>query len=124
MLTSGSFGNTTGTKSTCAYHGATQSSAGTQKTMSGEDFTMLLNVLDTGDLELRFHDGRSIKAHSLKLKIASFSGVLQNLIEDVFDDQITGSKRKRADPGSVDHLPILKVSPLAPMHMQALTMDQ
>ena len=92
--------------------------------MSGEDVAMLLNVLDTGDLELRFHDGRSIKAHSQKLKIASFSGVLRNLIEDVLDDQITGSKRKRADPGSVDHLPVLKVSPLAPMHMQASVMDQ
>ena len=80
---------------------------------------MLINVLDTGDLELRFHDGRSIKVHSQKLKIASFSGVLQNLIEDVLDDQITGTKRKKADLGSFDHLPILKVSPLAPMHSRA-----
>ena len=86
--------------------------------MSGEDVAMLLNVLDMGDIELRFHDGRSIKAHSQKLKIASIGGVLQNLIEDVLDDQITGSKRKRADPGSVDHLPILKVSPLAHVHVR------
>ena len=58
---------------------------------------MLHRVLDTGDLELRFHDGRSVKAHSQKLKIASLDGVLNNLIEDVVDDQITGSKRKRTD---------------------------
>ena len=89
-----------------------------------EDVTRLIYVLDTGDLELRFHDGRSIKAHSQKLKIASIDGVLQNLIEDVLGDQITGSKRKRTDPGTVDHLPILKVSPLAPMLMQALTKNQ
>ena len=92
--------------------------------MSGEDFKRLSNVLDTGDLELRFHDGRSIKVHSCKLKIASIGGVLQNLIEDVLEDQITGTKRKRADPGTDDNLSILKVSPLAPMHMQALAMDQ
>ena len=92
--------------------------------MSGEDVAMLLNVLDMGDLELRFHDGSSIKAHSQKLQIASIGGVLQNLIEDVLDDQITGSKRKRLDPGTVYHPPVLKVSPLAPMHMQALAMDQ
>ena len=84
--------------------------------MSGEEFTRLSDVLDMGDLELRFHDGRSIKAHSCKLKIASIGGVLRNLIEDVLDDQITSTKRKRADSGTVDHLPILKVSPLAPMH--------
>ena len=86
--------------------------------MSGEDFTRLNAVLDMGDIELRFHDGRSIKAHSQKLQIASIGGVFQNLIEDVLDDQITGSKRKRADPGSVDHLPILKVSPLAHVHVR------
>ena len=68
--------------------------------------TLLLEALDEGDLEIRFHDGRSTKAHSCKLKLAS-RGVLKNLIED---DQITGSKRKRAaDSGTVD-LPFLKVS--------------
>ena len=74
--------------------------------------TRLGRVLDTGDLELRFHDGRSIKAHSLKLKIASLDGVLHNLIEDVVDDQITGAKRKRSgdcDSDTVANLPCLKV---------------
>jgi hypothetical protein len=71
----------------------------------------LYNALDMGDLELRFHDGRSIKAHSLKLKLASIGGILQNLIDDVLEDQITGSKRKRMDQGTADHLPSLKVSP-------------
>ena len=87
--------------------------------MTDEDDARLSDVLDMGDLELRFHDGRSIKVHSCKLKIASIGGILQTLIEDVLDDQITGSKRKRADSGTVDHLPILKVSPLAPMHSRA-----
>ena len=71
---------------------------------------MLHRVLDTGDLELRFHDNRSIKAHSLKLKIASLDGVLNNLIEDVVDDQITGTKRKRTgDSDTVAYHPYLKV---------------
>ena len=63
-----------------------------------------------GDLELRFHDGRSIKAHSQKLKLAALDGVLCNLIDDVLDDQITNAaaKRKREDPGVVDP-PGLKV---------------
>jgi len=70
------------------------------------DLTLLLEALDEGDLELRFHDGRSTKAHSCKLKLAS-RGVLKNLI---LDEQITGSKRKRTD-SSTDDLPILKVRP-------------
>ena len=69
----------------------------------------LQRVLDTGDLELRFHDGRSIKAHSLKLKLASFDGVLKNLIEDVVDDQITGNKRKRSDSDNIADPPSLAV---------------
>ena len=87
--------------------------------MIDEDVTRLNKVLDMGDLDLRFHDGRSIKVHSCKLKIACIGGVLQNLIEDVLDDQITDSKRKRTDS---DTLPILKVCLLheeAPMHMRS-----
>ena len=71
--------------------------------------TILRRVLDTGDLELRFHDNRSIKAHSLKLKIASLDGVLQNLIEDVVDDQITDNKRKRTEDSGTADLPCLRV---------------
>ena len=71
----------------------------------------LHRVLDTGDLELRFHDGRSIKAHSQKLKIASLDGFLHNLIEDVVDDQIIGMKRKRSeDTENTADLPNLRVS--------------
>ena len=75
----------------------------------------LQRALDTGDLELRFHDGRSIKAHSQKLKLSSLDGFLHNLIEDVLDDQITGCKRKRSadspgtDSNATDDLPNLKV---------------
>ena len=72
--------------------------------------TLLLEALDEGDLEIRFHDGRSTKAHSQKLKLASRGGVLKNLIEDVLDEQITGSKRKRTDSSTVD-ISILNVSP-------------
>jgi hypothetical protein len=73
------------------------------------DMTLLLEALDEGDLEIRFHDGRSTKAHSQKLKLAS-RGVIKNLIEDVLDEQITGSKRKRTDSSTVD-ISILNVSP-------------
>ena len=45
-----------------------------------EGSTRLQNLLDEGDIALLFCDGRSIKAHSLKLKFASHGGVLQNLI--------------------------------------------
>ena len=76
-----------------------------------DNFARLHRVLDTGDLELCFHDGRSIKAHSLKLKIASLDGVLHSLIEDVVDDQITaGNKRKRTgDSDTAADNPCLKV---------------
>ena len=77
-----------------------------------DTLSSLHRVLDTGDLVLRFHDNRSIKAHSLKLKIASLDGVLHNLIEDVVDDQITtGAKRRRmeSDSNAAD-LPSLRVS--------------
>ena len=74
-----------------------------------DNFARLHRVLDTGDLELCFHDGRSIKAHSLKLKIASMDGVLHNLIEDVVDDQITGNKRKRTQESGTADLPNLRV---------------
>ena len=75
-----------------------------------DNLARLHRVLDTGDLELRFHDGRSIKAHSLKLKIASLDGFLHNLIEDVVDDQIIGMKRKRSgDADNTADLPSLTV---------------
>ena len=78
--------------------------------MDAGNLGRLHRVLDTGDLELRFHDGRSIKAHSLKLKIASLDGVLHNLIEDVVDEQITGNKRKRSsDSDRAADLPSLTV---------------
>lgn len=71
---------------------------------------LLFRALDTGDLELRFHDGRSIKAHSQKLKIASLDGFLHNLIEDVVDENITGTKRKRSgDSDTIADLPSLRV---------------
>ena len=66
----------------------------------------LQSALDTGDLELIFHDGRSIKAHSQKLKLASIGGALSNLIEDVVEDQITAGNKRKSD--AVD-LPGLKV---------------
>jgi len=88
--------------------------------MSGKGFDLsrLHRALGTGDLELCFHDGRSIKAHSLKLRLSALDGVLCNLIDDVLDDQLTNAaaKRMRPDPGAVD-LPGLKVSARhPPMH--------
>ena len=81
-----------------------------------DNFDRLHRALNTGDLELRFHDGRSIKAHKTKLQLACLDGVLNNLIEDVVDDQITaGTKRKRTGDSdtAADH-PCLKVRGCAP----------
>ena len=69
--------------------------------MSMEGVARLHELLDEGDLELTFHDGRSIKAHSFKLKAASRGGVLHNLIDDILEDQIDEKKRKRADLPSI-----------------------
>ena len=69
--------------------------------------TRLHRVLDTGDLELRFHDNRTIKAHSQKLKIASLDGCLHQLIDVKLDDQ--SNKRKRADSDDTNAIPSLKV---------------
>ena len=51
------------------------------------DMKPLLDALGRGDLELRFRDGRSIKAHSQKLSLAS-NGILRDLLEDVLDGEI------------------------------------
>ena len=55
------------------------------------------------DIELRFENGTSIPAHSLKLSLAST--VFRDLLDDVMDDQIESAKiakRRRADDGSSD----------------------
>ena len=57
-----------------------------------------LSAMSTGDIELAFHDGRSIKAHSAKL--ASLGGILHNLIEDLIEAHDVGSKQRRAEPAS------------------------
>ena len=63
--------------------------------MAGDDTKRLLEVLSSGDLELLFHDDRKIKVHSQKLKLASFNGILHQLMEDLVEDQI--AKRRRTD---------------------------
>jgi hypothetical protein len=56
------------------------------------------------DLELRFDCGKSIRAHSQKLSLAS--SVLGDLIDAVMDEQMTATravaKRKRDDEGTSD----------------------
>ena len=47
--------------------------------MLNGDAKRLIAALDTGDLELRFHDGRSIRVHGAKLKLALLEDVLHNL---------------------------------------------
>ena len=42
-----------------------------------------------------FHDGRTIRVHALKLKLASFNGILHTLMEDVVEDQI--AKRRKTE---------------------------
>ena len=59
------------------------------------DLRPLLDVLGRGDVELRFRDGRSIKAHSQKLSLAS-NGILRDLLEDVLEGEIH-AKRRRTD---------------------------
>ena len=59
------------------------------------DLRPLLDVLGRGDVELRFRDGRSIKAHSQKLSLAS-NGILRDLLEDVLEGEIY-AKRRRTD---------------------------
>ena len=59
------------------------------------DISPLLNVLGRGDVELQFRDGRSIKAHSQKLSLAS-NGILRDLLEDVLEREII-AKRMRTD---------------------------
>lgn len=54
----------------------------------------LLEVLETGDIELRFNDDRSIKVHSQKLKMASMKGgILRHIIDDLVEDQIVSRRR-------------------------------
>ena len=75
----------------------------------GFDIQPLLDVLAKGDVELRFRDGRSLKAHSQKLSLAS-NGILRDLIEDVLEREIH-AKRRRMDqeggtsPSSIDNTP-------------------
>ena len=59
------------------------------------DIKPLLDDLAIGDVELRFQDGRSIMAHSQKLKLAS-KGILCGLLEDVLEGEIH-AKRRRMD---------------------------
>ena len=44
-----------------------------------------------GDLELRFQTGQCIRIHSQKMALAS--SVLQALMDDFMDEQITSAKR-------------------------------
>ena len=67
--------------------------------MAGDDTKRLLDLLNTGDLELLFHDDdRTIKAHSQTLKLASFNGILHQLMEDLVEEQI--AKRRRMEAGA------------------------
>ena len=59
------------------------------------DAKALFEILETGDVEICFLDGRTISAHALKLK--SLGGFMHNLIEDVVEDQIDSAKKRRTD---------------------------
>ena len=43
-----------------------------------------------GDMKLIFHDGRSTKVDSRKLKMSSMDGILHNLIEDIIEPETKG----------------------------------
>ena len=81
--------------------------------MSKSDYDLLRSALASGgDLELRFHCGRSICVHSLKLSLAS--SVLRDLMHDVVDEQIAAAKllgKRRRDEGDMDQpMPHLQVT--------------
>ena len=60
-------------------------------------------LFEAGDVELCFNDGRSIKAHATKLKLASMQGILRSLIENFVEEQIAESvkRRKMDDTGLI-----------------------
>ena len=74
--------------------------------MSDESAQRFHRLLEMGDMKLIFQDGRSTKVHSHKLKMASLDGILHNLIEDIVEAQVDGTKRGRDD----SDLPTLQVS--------------
>ena len=73
-------------------------------TSSETDARRLTAALERrSDIELRLSCGKSIRAHSLKLSLAS--SVLGDLIDSVMDEQITAmraAKKKRDDEGTSD----------------------
>ena len=73
-------------------------------------------LLDMGDMRLIFHDGRSTKVDSRKLKMASLDGILHNLIEDIVEAQLVGNKRGRDDDSELPSLQLSTMQQLA-MHM-------
>ena len=83
--------------------------------MTDIDLKDLFEALATGDVELCFNDGRSIKAHATKLKLASMHGILRNLIEDFVEEKIADSvkRRKMDETGQINTdtsmLPQIKV---------------
>ena len=81
--------------------------------ITAEDTNRLLDALETGagDLKIVFSDGRSIKIHSQKLKLASLGGCLHSAV-DMLEDQAVATKRRRTEEGGLhdDDIPRLKVS--------------
>ena len=73
-------------------------------TLESEDSRRLIAVLELrSDIELRFSCGKSIRAHSQKLSLAS--SVLGDLIDAILNEQITAmnaAKRKIDDEGTSD----------------------
>ena len=66
-----------------------------RSTMSSDHDPQLHTAMSTGDIVLAFQDGRSIRAHNAKLKLASLDGILKNLVEDLIETQALGSKQRR-----------------------------
>ena len=84
--------------------------------MSDESARRFHRLLEMGDMKLIFHDGRSTKVNSLKLKMASLDGILHNLIEDIIEAQhVVAAKRGRDDDSD---LPNFQVVPCSSSHAQ------
>ena len=52
-------------------------------------------LLEMGDMKLIFHDGRSIKVHCTKIKLASLGGWFQCVVEDFLEDQVVATRKWR-----------------------------
>ena len=62
--------------------------------MNSQYIERMCKILAKGDIELRFHDGRSTKAHSQKLILAGMGGPLSSSVEELMSVSLAAFWRK------------------------------